>query len=91
MERNPYRTNLSGFHRCWNMLSHCAANNRFAILDVPQNGNAEDFRTKVGNNFLAYGAAYYPWLRTTVLSDNDIDGEVMNLETEFEGKTGDLL
>lgn len=44
------------------MLSHCAANNRFAILDVPQNGNAEDFCTKVGNNFLAYGAAYYPWL-----------------------------
>lgn len=29
------------------------------------------------DNFLAYGAAYYPWLRTTVLSDNDIDGEVM--------------
>lgn len=70
------------------MLSHCAANNRFAILDVPQNGNMEDFRTKVGNNFLAYGAAYYPWLETTVLSDNDIDGEVMNLDISKDFKTG---
>lgn len=56
------------------MLSHCAANNRFAILDVPQNGNAEDFRTKVGNNFLAYGAAYYPWLRTTFCRTTTLTG-----------------
>lgn len=69
------------------MLSHCAANNRFAILDVPQNGK-EDFRTKMGSNFLAYGAAYYPWLETTVLSDNDIDGEVMKLDITQDFKTG---
>lgn len=59
------------------MLSHCAANNRFAILDVPQKEDKEDFRTKVGSNFLAYGAAYYPWLETTVLSDNDITEDMM--------------
>lgn len=69
------------------MLSHCAANNRFAILDVPQNGK-EDFRTKMGSNFLAYGATYYPWLETTVLSDNDIDGEVMKLDITQDFKTG---
>lgn len=69
------------------MLSHCAANNRFAILDVSQNGK-EDFRTKMGSNFLAYGAAYYPWLETTVLSDNDIDGEVMKLDITQDFKTG---
>lgn len=70
------------------MLSHCAANNRFAILDVPQKEDKEDFRTKVGSNFLAYGAAYYPWLETTVLSDNDIDGEVMKLDITKDFKTG---
>lgn len=69
------------------MLSHCATNNRFAILDVPQNGK-EDFRTKMGSNFLAYGAAYYPWLETKVLSDNDIDGEIMNLDISKDFKTG---
>lgn len=26
MERNPYRTNLSGFHRCWNM--NCISEDR---------------------------------------------------------------
>jgi phage tail sheath protein FI len=25
------------------------------------------FRDSIGNNFLSYGAAYYPWLRTTLL------------------------
>lgn len=59
------------------MLSHCAANNRFAILDVPKDVDKSDFRTKVGSNFLAYGAAYYPWLETTVLSDNDITEDMM--------------
>ena len=59
------------------MLSHCASYNRFAILDVPKDVEIEDFRTKVGSNFLAYGAAYYPWLETTVLSDNDITENVM--------------
>ena len=59
------------------MLSHCAANNRFAILDVPKDVEIDDFRTNIGSNFLAYGAAYYPWLETTVLSDNDINENVM--------------
>jgi len=27
---------------------------------------AEDFRSGIGNNNLSYGAAYYPWLRTTL-------------------------
>ena len=64
------------------MLSHCAENKRFAILDVPKYVKIEDFRTNIGSNNLAYGAAYYPWLETTVLSDNDIDGEVMKIKTK---------
>ena len=78
--------NYADFYKA--MLSHCAANNRFAILDVPKDVEIDDFRTKIGSNFLAYGAAYYPWLETTVLSDNDIDGAVMNLDTTKDFKTG---
>ena len=66
------------------MLSHCAANNRFAILDVPKDVDKSDFRTKVGSNFLAYGAAYYPWLETTVLSDNDITEDIMLLDESMD-------
>jgi len=67
--------NYADFYKA--MLSHCAANNRFAILDVPKDVEIDDFRTNIGSNFLAYGAAYYPWLETTVLSDNDINENVM--------------
>lgn len=67
------------------MLAHCGKMmNRFAILDVqpkasdePVSKQIETFRTNVGANFLSYGAAYYPWLNTSVLSDKDIDGTVL--------------
>lgn len=68
------------------MLAHCGKMmNRFAILDVqPKTAETETmdaqiktFRTNVGANFLSYGAAYYPWLNTSVLSDKDIDGTVL--------------
>ena len=59
--------------------------NRFAILDVQPKAadnevmseQIEKFRTNVGANYLSYGAAYYPWLNTSVLSDKDIDGTVL--------------
>ena len=68
------------------VIAHCGKmKNRFAILDIqskakdnePQSEQIETFRTNVGTNFLSYGAAYYPWLNTSVLSDKDIDGTVM--------------
>ena len=68
------------------VLAHCGKMmNRFAILDVqPKAAETEKmddqiktFRTNVGANFLSYGAAYYPWLNTSVLSDKDIDGTVL--------------
>lgn len=67
-------------------LKHCGEMmNRFAILDVqPKSRENEttderitDFRTNIGANYLSYGAAYYPWLNTSVLSDKDIDGTVL--------------
>ena len=74
--------NYADFYKA--MLSHCAANNRFAILDVPKDVEIDDFRTNIGSNFLAYGAAYYPWLETTVLSDNDITEDVMRVEKNLD-------
>lgn len=68
------------------MLAHCGEMmNRFAILDVQpkvtdnevMSKQIEKFRTNVGANYLSYGAAYYPWLNTSVLSDKDIDGTVL--------------
>ncbi len=61
-------------------LAHCESmQSRFAILDVYQT-NAEnivsdiqDFRDGIGNIGLRYGAAYYPWLNTTIVQDDEID------------------
>lgn len=66
------------------MLNHCgyAMKNRFAVLDV-YNGQSERtfddadvvnlFREGIGVNFLQWGAAYYPFLNTTVTQASEID------------------
>ena len=66
------------------MLVHCGyeMKNRFAILDI-HNGyrsRAEaagdcvaEFRDALGINFLNFGAAYYPWVNTTVVQDDELD------------------
>jgi len=65
------------------ILNHCGreTRDRFAIFDVP-NGDAprtyddkdniSQFRDGVGHQNLAYGAAYYPWLNTTVVSGSEV-------------------
>lgn len=66
------------------MLKHCGHDtlSRFAILDI-WNGNKDrrdpdagdvitKFRESIGNNYLNFGAAYYPWLNTCILQDSDI-------------------
>ncbi len=62
----------------------CESKKYFAILDIPQKVNGkegkegiEEFRTAIGTTNLQFAAAYYPWLDTSVLSDNDINGEVL--------------
>tara|TARA_B100001142_G_scaffold328860_1_gene390160 strand:- start:1227 stop:2732 length:1506 start_codon:yes stop_codon:yes gene_type:complete len=66
------------------VLSHCGykMKNRFALLDV-YDGTKErtfddedivnQFREGIGSNQLQWGAAYYPFLNTTILSSSDID------------------
>lgn len=61
-------------------LKHCGyqMKNRFAILDVHDgykelNDNpVKTFRDDLGINFLNYGAAYYPWLNTSIVETADV-------------------
>ena len=47
-------------------LAHCAKlADRFAILDVAP-GDIANFRNNIGINNLCYGAAYYPYLKTSL-------------------------
>lgn len=54
---------------CQDMLVQAGdLQDRFAVLDVrSDNGETvSDFRNGIGTSFLNYGAAYYPYLRTTL-------------------------
>lgn len=65
------------------MLSHCGykMRNRIAILDVydgykdrrdPAGDMVNNFREKIGSSFLDFGAAYYPWVNTSIVQDRDL-------------------
>jgi phage tail sheath protein FI len=65
------------------MLAHCGykMKNRFAILDVfkgnesrtyDKNDVITRFREGVGTNFLAYGSAYYPFLNTSIIQNEEV-------------------
>ena len=75
-----------------NMLKHCGEMaNRFTILDVAPkypnndqlNTRMETFQGSIGSEYMSYGAAYYPWLNTSVLGDRDIDGEMFTWSETF--------
>ena len=84
-------------------MAHCRKmQSRFSILDV-HNGfkdRADDpdcittFRSKLGVNDLDYAAAYYPWIETTIVQDNDLDYKNFNaesipmLQTMIKGELG---
>ena len=65
------------------VLAHCAnMQNRFAIFDLKNHDVTEppatvvnQFRSAIGNNFLNYGAAYYPWLNTGVVDVDELTFE----------------
>ena len=81
------------------MMKHCGEmKNRFAILDVPTGDKdkqldkrIEDFQNTV-TNYFSYGAAYFPWLNTTVLTDRDLNGELFTWDESvntYKDKIGD--
>ncbi len=53
---------------CQQALAQCnKLGDRFAILDVLDGaGKVEEFRDRIGANNLLYGAAYYPYLQTSL-------------------------
>lgn len=61
-----------------NMLAHCGKmKNRFAILDVfdgfkEKRECIDAFRGGVDSLFMNYGAAYYPWLNTSVVQASEV-------------------
>ncbi|MBI3803924.1 MAG: phage tail sheath family protein [Nitrospirae bacterium] len=66
-------------------LAHCGEmGNRVAILDVhggdqgrqgPGGDVIEKFRDGVGNKYLDFAAAYYPWLNTAIVQNNEVSYE----------------
>lgn len=71
------------------VLQHCGSTmkNRFAIFDVQPKKDEnetmeqqiETFRNAVGDNYLCFGAAYYPWLITSVLPEDDVNPSSVTL------------
>jgi uncharacterized protein len=63
-------------------LDHCGdvMKNRVAILDIWEGYRdrnvapdcVSEFRNAIGSNFLSYGAAYYPWLNTTIVQSDEL-------------------
>jgi hypothetical protein len=69
------------------VLRHCQkTQSRFGIFDViPDAGDADDpatilyFRNKIGSEALNYGAAYYPWLNTSIVNDSEVNFTNLNM------------
>ncbi len=80
-------------------LDHCKKmQDRFCILDVPMPLNATDarstikaFRSGIGTKALSYGAAYFPFLQTTIPLDYDEEktGTVDQVQSIVAIKTSD--
>ena len=87
------------------MLAHCGrdTNSRVAIIDVlngdkPRTYDDTDViiksREGIGNNFLQWGASYYPYLNTTIVQGDEVDfNNVSNLDAlqAILDKEADLL
>ena len=66
------------------VLQHCGKDmrNRVALFDIydgykdrkDESGDVvTKFREAIGTEFLDYGAVYYPWLNTSIISDNEVN------------------
>jgi phage tail sheath protein FI len=70
------------------MLMHCGNEmNRIAILDIhdgykglsnPYFNPIDNFRNNVSSDFFSYGAAYYPWLHTTIVQPSEVNYKNLN-------------
>jgi phage tail sheath protein FI len=81
------------------MLSQCnKLQDRFAVMDLvagdkditPSTDPVADFRNNVGMNYLKYGAAYYPFLKTTLSFKIDFDAIVGGTFTKDGAPVADI-
>ncbi|MNK01829.1 Phage tail sheath protein [compost metagenome] len=96
----PEAVYLKTVDQCANVqgaiLKHCGyeMKNRVAIFDI-YNGFQDndqvikDFREKIGTEFLSYGAAYYPWMNTSIVSDTELN--FLNIEDKSKSILKEIL
>jgi len=73
-------------------LLHCAEmQHRMVILDLINPSSAADsagivqaFRDQIGMQGLSYGAAYYPWLHTSMIALNEVSFENLDASVDLE-------
>jgi len=73
-------------------LDHCGnvMKNRMAILDIWEGYQERNtmpdcvagFRDSLGINFLGFGAAYYPWVNTTIVQDSDLTYANIDIDSQ---------
>lgn len=73
------------------VLEHCLKmQNRFGIFDVYNNiGNSaeqdsKEFRESIGTENLIYGAAYYPYLKTSVIQIDEVNYQNLDASVKLE-------
>jgi len=73
------------------ILKHCGYDmrNRIALLDIyggykdrkhPDGDVVTAFREAIGSGFLDFGAAYYPWINTSIVQENELDYENLDID-----------
>lgn len=78
--KKPTPTEAGVYEFYMEALQHCnITQSRFGIFDVARSvdGSNDDainlFREKIVSPALKYGAAYYPWLKTVVADESEVD------------------
>ncbi len=72
------------------VLNHCAkTQSRFGIFDLVNSKSSTtqtvtEFREAIGVNNLNYGAAYYPWLKTSIVTPTDVNFENIDASINLE-------
>lgn len=83
------------------ILKHCGYDmrNRIALLDIyggykdrkhPDGDVVNAFREAIGSEFLDFGAAYYPWINTSIVQENELDYENLDVAQLKELLTEEL-
>ncbi|WP_343690605.1 phage tail sheath C-terminal domain-containing protein [Chitinophaga sp.] len=73
------------------VLAHCKeTQSRFGIFDLAKQGFTEKtddvvlkFRNGIGVNALNYGAAYYPWLKTSIVQPGEVTFENLDAKVDL--------